>query len=145
MKKKNKTLEQLKLFYVLVFALGALIIVPTHIFPQPYFMYARFPHYLEQMKPFLGTSWPMTFEIYHYVLYILGLILSFNALGILIYPKLKKIVLITSFIAVFLFLLITIFFFFKFTTVKFSTAIIFGLYSTVLSLLSLLTHQKVSK
>jgi hypothetical protein len=145
MKQKYKKLEQLKLFYVLVFALGALIIAPTHIFSEPYFMYARFPHYLEQMEPFFGLSWPTTFEIYHYVLYVLGIIISFNALGVLIYPRLRRIVAITSLIGVFLFLLIALFFFFKFIVVKFSTAIIFGIYSTIFLLVSLLTHEKVIK
>jgi|SRR3989344_826525 len=138
---KNKKLEQLKFLYLLVFVLGALIIAPTHIFPPPNFMYARFPHYLEMMKPFLGFSWPTTFEIYHYVLYALVIIGSLNALGIIFYPKFKQITLISSLIGLFLISSIVLFFFFKFINVNAPTAIIYGLYSVVLLIADFLTFQ----
>ena len=138
---KNKKLEQLKFFYLSVLILGALIIAPTHIFPPPNFMYARFPHYLEMMGHFLGISWPTTFEIYHYVLYALVIIGSLNALGIIFYPKFKQITLISSLIGLFLISSIVLFFFFKFINVNAPTAIIYGLYSVVLLIADFLTFQ----
>lgn len=145
MKQKNKTIEKLKLYYALAFILGALTIAPTHIFPEPYFMYARFPHFLEQMSPIFGIGWPMTFEIYHYCLYVLGPIIALNALGILIYPKFKKLFSIISFFGTILLFLVVIFLFFKFTTVNLSTAIILGTYSIVLLFITYKTFKFVVK
>lgn len=145
MKQKQKLLEKLKLYYVLVFILGALIIAPTHIFPQPYFMYARFPHYLETMGPFFGLKWTMTFEIYHYALYVLGATICLNALGVLFYPKLNKITIATSVLGIIMFSLMILFFFVKFIEVNFYTAIAFGLYSMVLLFLSLFTFRALTK
>lgn len=145
MKRKSKAFEQLEILYLFTFALGVLIIAPTHIFPQPYFMYARFPHYLELMGPFFGLTWPFTFEIYHYVLYILTIAVSFNALGIVFYPSLKKIAIFSSMIGIFLFSLMILFFFFKFVSVNASTAVVFGLYSIVLLIVDLLTYKVLTK
>lgn len=145
MKCKGKIIERLELLHLLTFVLGALIIVPTHIFPQPYFMHARFPHYLELMGPFFGLTWPFTFEIYHYVLYILVIIISFNALGIVFYPSLKKIAFFSSMIGIFLFSLMILFFFLQFASVNAPTAIIFGLYSVVLLIVDLLTFKALTR
>lgn len=134
-----KHFKQLKILYLFVFVLGAILILPTHIFPQPYFMYARFPHYLEMMKPFLGVGWPATFEIYHYILYALAIIGSINAIGIIFYSKLKKIAFISSFLGLTLISLIILFLFFVFVNVNFSTAIIYGLYFAVLLIVDFLT------
>lgn len=142
---KNKKLARLKIFYLFVFALGALIIAPTHLFPPPTFMYARFPHYLELMGPFLGISWPMTFEIYHYVLYVLIATVSFNVLGILFYPKLKNPAIFSSTIGIFLFSLMILFFFLKFITVNMLTAIAFGIFSVVLLIVDLLTFKALTR
>jgi hypothetical protein len=141
MMKKNKKIEQLKLFYVIAFVLGAIIIAPTHIFSPPSFMYARFPTYLKTMGPFLGISWPTSFELYHNVLYVLGIIISLNAIGILIYPKFKIITKISSLISIFLFSLIVLFFFVKFINVNAITAIVFGTYSSTWLILSSLTFK----
>ena len=138
---KNKKLERLKIFYLLVFILGALIITPTHIFPQPYFMYARFPHYLEMMPPFLGVIWPMTFEIYHYVLYALIIIASFNVLGIIFYSKFKRAAIVSSLIGLLLITTMVLFFFFIFIRVNFPNAIIYGSYSVVLLIVDWLTFK----
>ena len=145
MKQKQKLFEKIKLYYVLVFALGALIIAPTHIFPQPYFMYARFPHYLETMRPFLGLKWPTTFEIYHYVLYMSGITICVNALGVLFYPKLSKIAIATSVLGIIIFSSMILFFFTVFVSVNLYTAITFGLYSVVLLTLSLFTFKALTK
>src|SRR3989344_4198158 len=110
----SEKLRQLKTLYLFVFALGTIIIAPTHVFSPPAFMYARFPHYLEMMGPFLGVSWPMSFEIYHYVLYALIIVGSFNILGILFYPKFKNIAIISSLIGSFLIIPMILFFFFIF-------------------------------
>lgn len=138
-------MKQLKIFYLLVFVLGAIIIIPTHLSAPPAFMYARFPHYLEMMKPFLGVSWPATFEIYHYVIYTLIALASFNVLGILFYPKLNKITLTSSLIGIFLLSLIILFFFFVFTSVNASTAVIYGLYFVVLLIVDILTFKALIK
>jgi hypothetical protein len=143
--KKNKVPERIKVLYVLMFTLGAIIIAPTHIFPQPYFMYARFPHYLELMKPFLGISWPASFEIYHYMLYVLAITTSLNALGVLAYPRFKNITILSSLFGLCLFSLMILFFFFKFIDVHASTAIIFGLYSVILLIVDLLTFKALTK
>jgi hypothetical protein len=139
--KQNRIFERLKIIYVLVLILGAIIIAPTHIFPQPTFMYARFPHYLEMMGPFLGISWPASFEIYHCILYVLGIVIILNGIGILSFPKLKKITVFSSVTGVFLFLLIALFFFLKFISVNISTAITFGLYSIILLVMELLIFR----
>jgi len=144
-KRKSKIFERLELLYLQVFLLGALIIAPTHIFPPPAFMYARFPHYLELMKPFFGLSWPVTFEIYHYVLYVLAAVVSFNALGILYYPKFKNLAIFSSTIGIFLFSLMILFFFFKFISVNVLTAITFGFYSVILLIVDLLTFKVLIK
>lgn len=136
---KNRKLEQLKIFYLFIFVLGAVIIAPTHLFPPPNFMYARFPHYLKIMEPFFGLIWPVTFEIYHYILYALGIVISLNALGIVFYSRFKNVAIFSSTIGIFLFTLMVLFFLLKFINVNASTAIIFGLYSVVLLILDWLT------
>jgi len=136
-----KQIKLLKLFYLFILALTAILVVPTHIFPQPYFMSFRFPYYLEMMPIFLGVSWPMTFEIYHYVLYALAIIGSFNVLGIIFYPRFKQITLFSSLVGLFLISLMVLFFFFVFLRVNHSTAIIYGLYSVVLCIANFLTFK----
>lgn len=141
MKQKNIFLDRLKLYYVLTLGLGTFLISPTHIFPPPYFMYARFPTYLKTMESLFGLHWPMTFEIYHYVLYVLGIVIALNGIGILLLPKHKKITNLVSIIGGILFLLIMMFFFFIFTKVNFLTAFIFGLYSAILLFMELLIFK----
>jgi len=150
MKQKDKMIERIKIIYLCVLALGALIIAPTHLFPQPYFMYARFPHYLEMMGPFLGITWPESFELYHCILYVLGIIISLNGVGILFFPKFKKLTIFSSIIGAVLFSLMILFFFFKFITVNLSTAIVLGFYSIILLtmevlILKVVTRQKAAK
>lgn len=145
MKQKDNELEQLKSLYLFILILGALIIAPTHIFPQPTFMYARFPHYLEMMGPFLGFSWPATFEIYHYVLYILAIIGILNVLGIISYPKFKKITIASSLTGIIFIFLVILFLFFKFISVNALTAIIYGFYSIILLITNILTFKSLSK
>jgi len=139
--KKQKLLDRLKFFYLFIFVLTIILVAPTHFFPPPTFMYARFPHYLEMMGPFLGVSWPMSFKIYHYVLYIFAVIISLNALGILFYPKFKNVAIFSSIIGMFLFSLIILFFFFQFIKVNLSTAVVYGLYSVVLLIVDILTFK----
>jgi len=138
---KRNIFERLEVLYLLIFILGAIIIVPTHLFPPPTFMYARFPHYLELMGPFLGIIWPTTFKIYHITLYILAIVLSFNVLGIVLHPRLKKNAAFFSLIGIFLLSLITLFLFFKFVSVNFLTGIIYGLYAVILLIANVLTYK----
>lgn len=139
--KKQKSLNRIKLLYLFIFALTIILVVPAHLFPQPYFMPLRFPHYLEMMPDFLGISWPMTFEIYHYTLYALIIIGSFNILGILFYPKLRYAALFSSLIGIFLISLMILFFFFPFMKVNSPTSIIYGLYFVVLLIANWLTFK----
>ena len=145
MKEENKTLKQLKIFYLFVFALGTIIIAPTHIFSPPTFMYARFPHYLEMMGPFWGVSWPMSFEIYHYVLYVIIAIISLNTLGILFYPKFKNIAITSSLIGIFIFFITVLFFFFLFSHVNISTSIVYGIYFVTLLIVNYLTFKTLAR
>lgn len=145
MKKKNKIFEKIKILYILVFALGTIIIAPTHIFPSPTFMYARFPHYLELMEPFFGFSWPATFEIYHYILYVLAIIVTVNASGVLFYPRFKNVTIFSLIIGAFLFSLIILFFFFRFININAPTAIAYGFYSVSLLTVDLLTLKAFVK
>ena len=138
---KNKKLERLKFLYLFIFVLGGILVVPTHIFPPPFFMPFRFPHYLEMMKPFLGVSWPLSFEIYHYALYALALVASLNVLGIIFYPKFRKVAIFSSLIGILLILSIVLFFFFPFMKINPSTSIIYGLYFVVLLIADLLTFK----
>lgn len=142
--KKNKKLEQLKFYYLLVFILGAIVIIPTHLFPPPTFMYARFPHYLEMMSPLLGFSWPETFKIYHYVIYALAITGILNVLGIIFYSKLRKIAILSSGIGIILISLMILFLFLKFTNVNAPTAIVYGLYSVVLLIVDFLTFKTLT-
>ncbi len=142
---KSKKLESLKLLYLLIFVLGIILVAPTHLFSPPYFMPLRFPHYLEMMPAFLGVSWPMSFEIYHYILYVLTSILSLNVLGIVFYPKLKKLAIFSSMIGTFLFSLIILFFFFIFLNVNVSTSIVYGIYFVILLIVDLLTLKALIK
>lgn len=145
MNEKKIKLKKLTFLYILIIALTISLVGPPHIFPQPYFMPLRFPHYLEQMKPFLGVSWPMSFQIYHYAIYSLIIIGTINILGIFFYPKFRRIVLISSGIGVILFSLMALFFFFKFINVNASTAIAYGLYSAALLIVNSLTFRAVIK
>ena len=142
---KSEKLENLKLLYLFVFVLGAVFVALTHLFPQSLFMPLRFPHYLEMMGPFLGVSWPMSFEVYHYVIYALAIIGSLNILGILFYPKLRYSALFSSLIGIFLIPLIILFFFFIFIRVNASTSVIYGLYFIVLLIVDMLTFKALLK
>ena len=141
---KQNVFRRAKIFYVFVFVLGAFIILPAHIFPPPTFMYARFPHYLEMMKPFLGISWPLSFEIYHYGLYALAVIGSLNVLGIF-FPKFAKLAFFSSLIGLFLISLMILFFFFIFISVNAPTAVIYGLYLVLLLIVDLLTFNAIRR
>ena len=138
-KTKNNLLEKLKLFYLFTFILTAILVLPAHLFPPPLFMPLRFPHYLEMMRPFLGISWPITFNIYHLVLLILAIIGSFNILGIVFFPKWRLFAQISSSAGICMTTLMVLFFLFLFTKVNVSTAIIYGIYSLLLFILSLIT------
>ena len=145
MNKKNKIIERLKVIYLLVLVLGAAIIAPTHIFPQPYFMYARFPHYLEKMGPFLGITWPESFELYHRILYLLGITIGLNGIGILAFPKLKKVTVFSSLAGMLIFLLMILFFFFKFINVNVPDAVVLGLYSIILLVMEMLIFKVITE
>lgn len=139
--KKQKSLTPLKVLHLFIFILGAMLVTPTHIFSQPHFMPLRFPHYLEMMEPFLRISWPLTFEIYHYVLLALAIILSINVLGIFFYPKFKQMAIASSLAGLFLISSLVLFFFFVFIHVNTSTAIIYGIYCVVLLIVNFLTFK----
>lgn len=142
---KSKKLESLKLLYLFIFIVSAILVVPAHLFRPPAFMYARFPHYLEMMKPFLGIAWPMTFEIYHYGLYALALIGGLNVFGILFYPRFKNVTIFSSLMGLFLIPPMILFFFFVFLSVNVSTAVIYGLYLVLLLIVDLLTFKTFIK
>lgn len=141
MKQKLILLKRLKLLYLFIFLVTIILIVPTHLFPAPSLMPLRFPHYLEMMGPFLGVSWPISFEIYHYALFVLVTIASLNVLGILFYPKLSKVALFSSLIGIFLISLIILFFLLVFTKTNLPTSIIYGLYFVVLLIVDILTFK----
>lgn len=138
-------MKQVRLSYLFILVLTIALVGPPHIFPQPYFMPLRFPHYLEMMPPFLGFSWPMTFEIYHYVLYTLALIVNLNLLGIILYPKFKHIAMASSLAGLFLILPMILFFFLVFINVNLPTAIIYGLYSVALLIVDWFTFKALIK
>lgn len=142
---KSKKLESLKILYLSIFVLTAVFVALTHLLPQPLFMPFRFPHYLEMMRPFLGISWPMSFEIYHYVLYTLAIIGSLNALGILFYPKFKQMALISSLTGLFLIPLMVLFLFLQFIKVNPLTAVIYGFYCVALLIVDWLTFKALTK
>lgn len=139
-KTQNK-FRRLKLLYLFILILTFFLVAPPHLFPPPYFMPLRFPHYLETMGPFFGVSWPMSFEIYHYALYALVVIASLNALGILLYPKLKHAALLSSLFGIFLIPPMILFFFFVFINVNGLTAIIYGQYCVILLIADILTFK----
>lgn len=147
--KKQIDIDKIKIFYLIIFFSGIVLIAPTHIFPIPAFMYARFPHYLEMMGPFFGISWPTSFEIYHYVLYLICIILSLNVLGIIFYPKFKKLAVFSSTIGTFLFSLIILFFFFVFLnfsgSIPIATPLVYGSYFMTLLILDILTLKVLTK
>lgn len=145
MEQKHESLEQLKLLYLFTFILTAILIVPTHLFPQPYFMPFRFPHYLQMMEPFWGISWPMSFKIYHYGIYFLIITGCLNFLGIISYSKFRKTAIFSSFVGILFFSLMALFFFFVFLQVNFSTAVIYGLYSVILLITDWLTFKALTK
>lgn len=138
--KKQKMLNKLKIFYLAIFILGTVIVAPTHLFPPPNFMYARFPHYLEMMPRFLGISWPATFGIYHLVLLLVGVIGLINVLG-LVFSNMQPLAKLSSLAGIFLFSLIVLFFLVKFASVNLPTAIIYGIYSVILLIADLLTFK----
>ena len=141
MGEKKIKLRRIIPLYVLIIFLTIILVGPPHLFPQPYFMPLRFPHYLEMMPTFLEVDWPMTFEIYHYVIYSLIIIGSLNALGIIFYPKLRKITIVSSLIGLFLTSSMVLFLFFQFIKVNAPTATIYGLYSVALLIVDLLTFK----
>lgn len=139
--KPPSLLKLLKLYYLLIFILTFILVLPAHLFPLPFFMPLRFPHYLEIMGTILGISWPMSFEIYHYALYALALVGSLNILGIISYPKLRYAALFSSLIGIFLISLMVLFFFFIFIRVNVLTAIIYGQYCVILLTIDILTFK----
>lgn len=141
----SKQLLLLKLYYLFILILTIILILPTHVFPIPYFMPFRFPHYLEKMEPFLGISWPATFQIYHLTLLILAIIGSLNVLGIVFYPKWKSLAQISSFIGIFFFSLMSLFFFFLFINVNPLTSFIYGFYCIVLLIVDVLTFKALAR
>lgn len=145
MDEKKIKLKRLVPFYIFIIFLTTILVTPPHIFPQPSLMQFRFPHYLEMMPTFLGASWPMTFEIYHYVLYSLAVIGTINVLGIIFYSKLRRVALTSSLIGLFLIPLMILFFFFVFINVNVSTAVIYGLYSIALLIVDWLTFKAFTK
>lgn len=143
--RKQKILNKIKLIYLGIIFLTFILVGPPHLFAQPHFMPLRFPHYLETMPLFLGISWPISFEIYHYVLYSVITIGIFNILGILYYPKFKRLSFISSLIGLFLIPFMILFFFFIFVNVNASTAVIYGLYSVILLIVDWLTFKFLTK
>ena len=143
--KKPKLLEQLKLLYIFIFALTIILVVPTHIFPPPSFENLRFPHYLEMMKPFLGISWPASFKIYHFILVLLALVGTLNVLGIIYYPKWKKIAYTSSFAGLFLIFFMLMFFLFLFINVNPTLSLIYSFYSLFLLIVDALTFYAFRK
>jgi len=135
--KKSKNLRRLKLLYLFILILSVILIAPTHLFPQPLFMYARFPYYLEKMGPFLGISWPVTFEIYHWVLISLTIITAFNILG-LTFLKWRLAARISSFIGIFFFSSVFLFFIY-FIKVNYPVAFAYGIYFFLLLIIDILT------
>ena|SRR3989344_5749407 len=145
MKQKTSQLKTLKLYYLFIIILTIILVLPTHIFPSPSFMPLRFPHYLEVMKPFLGISWPATFQIYHLVLLILAVIGSLNVLGIVFYPQWRLIAQISSFVGIFFLTLMSLFFLFLFINVNPLTSFIYGFYCIVLLVVDVLTFKAIAK
>ena len=145
MKNRNTKLKQLKLLYIIIFITTIILVAPTHLFPPPTFMYARFPHYLEMMGTFLGISWPLTFDIYHLVLIILSIIVSFNILGIFFYPKLRLTAQISSFLGLILLTLIFLFFFFVFMRVDANLSLVYSFYALLLLFVDALTFSLFTK
>lgn len=139
--KTHNSLRGLKFLYLFILILTFFLVAPPHLFPSPYFMPLRFPHYLETMGPFFGVSWPMSFEIYHYTLYALVTIASLNALGILLYPKLRYAALFSSLFGIFLIPPMILFFFFVFININALTAIIYGQYCVILLIVDILTFK----
>ena len=145
MNQKPSQLKLLRLYYLFIFILTIILVLPTHIFPIPTFMPFRFPHYLEMMSPFLGVSWPMTFEIYHIVLLILAIIGSINILGIVYYPKWRMLARVSSFVGIILTLGMILFFLFPFMKVNPPTALIYGFYSVTLLIVNMLTLNVIAR
>src|SRR3989344_8335504 len=123
---KNAKLNKLLPLYVLIFLLAIILASPPHLFSPPLFMPLRFPYYLEEMGPFLGATWPLTFRIYHLSLIVIGLIFSINLLAIT-FPKWRMAGVFSSFFGIFLTVPVIIFFFAQFTKINLTTAIIYGL------------------
>ncbi len=141
MDKQKIKLRKLMPLYIFIISLTIILVGPPHLFPPPSFMPFRFPHYLEMMRPFLGVSWPATFEIYHYVIYSFIIIVSLNVLGIIFYPKVRKIAIMSSLVGLFLTSSMVLFFFFVFLSVNPPTAMIYGIYSVVLLIVDILTFK----
>lgn len=139
MDEKKIKLGKLIPLYIFIYALTAILVLPPHTFPEPYFMFFRFPHYLEMMPQFLGVSWPMTFEIYHYGIYALIAIGIINTLGILFYPKMKKAVVFSSLAGIPLFSLFILFILLQFVKINLPTAFAYGIYSISLLTVDLIT------
>lgn len=132
-------LKRLRMLHVFILFLTTIVfILPSHLFPQPYFMYSRFPYYLEMMGPFLGISWPLSFKIYHAILLSLAIIATLNMLG-LTYTNWKRAATVSSFLGVFLISFMVIFYLFFFIKVDLSTALTYGAYSVFLWIVNLLT------
>lgn len=145
---KQNTLRQLKLlklYYVFILILTIILVLPTHVSPIPSFMPLRFPHYLEMMEPFLGISWPATFEIYHLVILILAIIGSINILGIVFYPNWRLMTRISSLVGFFVTLVMVLFFLFFFMGLNPPTALIYGFYSITLLTVNILTFNAVTR
>jgi uncharacterized membrane protein YkgB len=95
------------------------------------------------MGPFLGITWPESFELYHRILYLLGIIISLNGIGILAFPRLKKVTVFSSLAGMLVFLFMILFFFFKFINVNVPDAVVLGIYSIILLITEVLIFKAV--
>lgn len=136
--------SKLKFLYLLIFIITAILVLPPHLFPTPYLMFLRFPTHLESMGSFLSVSWPVTFEIYHWGLVVLTLIVSLNALG-LTFSKARSIAKVSSLLGLFIIAFIFLFFLFPFMKVSISTAIIYCIYFLFLLIVDLLTFFALTR
>lgn len=132
-------MKRLRFLYLFIFVLTVVLVAPPHVLTAPHFMYLRFPTYLEQMPPFLGFPWPLTFKIYHLVAVVLAIIGAINILGIMPYPKFNKLARLSSLAGFILSLLIVLFFLFIFMKVNIQISLIYTFYFLMFSAVNLST------
>ncbi len=147
---KIKVLELLNVASLFV---AFVIIGITHIVPPPLLEALRMPLYLRAVGIMLGIGWPLSLNIYHLVLSLVGLVIILNIISLRFFYSLylRRITKISSVLGLFLLLFSGLFFSFsltlwnKISLSNIETSIVYAAISFVMFVLDLKTLRAIRR